>query len=317
MEYGAVVNEAWRLTRRFRSLWVLGFFAGGAAGSSTSWRNAGTDQRTNFPTTTTPEMERFTAALTAWVTEHIQAIVIVALIVLLLVFIGIVISLIAQGGLTYAGADAERGGTPTLGAAWSAGLRFFWRNLGLGLLIVLAAIAVGIVAAIFFGIGVVGAGAGEPRSAVFALLGVVAALAAIVVGVVLISTFAFAQRALVINDLGPTEALGAGWRLFRANIGTSIVLWILNIVLAIVGGIAIAIVLVIGLIPVAIIGAILYASAGAVTAGLIVWIVVGGLALLALVFVGGAILGTFLWHFWTIAYLRLSAAPVPAAPVPA
>ncbi len=34
MDYGRLIQEAWALTWRYRFLWVLGFFAGGAVGAS-------------------------------------------------------------------------------------------------------------------------------------------------------------------------------------------------------------------------------------------------------------------------------------------
>ena len=34
MDYGRLIQEAWALTWRYRFLWVLGCFAGGAVGAS-------------------------------------------------------------------------------------------------------------------------------------------------------------------------------------------------------------------------------------------------------------------------------------------
>src|SRR2546428_5154381 len=316
MQYEALVREAWRLTWRFRSLWLLGLFTGGAAGASCSWTNSHASPRTTTvtPATASPEAEGIARALASRVAANIGLIVVVGLLVILLVLAGIVVSFIAQGGLTRAGADAARGGAPTLGQAWGTGLHLFWRYVGLWLLVAVAAIGIAIVVAIVIAIVVLiaGAGNGSPGRALIALVvGVPLAIAGLVLAIVAASTVTFAQRAIAIEELGPLGALRAGWLLFRAHAATSVVLWILNIVLAIAAGIAIAITVVIVAIPLVLVGVILWLALG-LNAVVVAWGVLGGIMLLAAVVVVGAIAGTFFWHYWTLTYLRLSALPALA-----
>ena len=45
MEYGALIREAWAITRRYRFLWIFGLFAGGAVGVWTGGGAGGNGQR--------------------------------------------------------------------------------------------------------------------------------------------------------------------------------------------------------------------------------------------------------------------------------
>lgn len=313
LDYGTLVNDAWRLTWRFRSLWVLGLFAGGGGSGSCSF-NSANPRTTTGTLTTSPQAEEFTRAFGAWVAANIGLVAVIGLIVLLVVLIGIVVSLIAQGGLTRAAAEAARGGSPTLGNAWSAGLRFFWRYVGLALIFIVFVICAAIIGAIIFAI--VGL-AGSPSGAVRPLAFLVVAVLGIGVGIVAIPTLSFAQRAIAVDDLGAVAALRAGWSLFWAHAGTAIVLLILTFVLAIVAAIVLVIGVLIAAIPFVIVAVILYVAAGTVGVPLALWGIIGVIALFVVALLAAAVIGTFLWHLWTLAYLRLSARAAPSAPSPA
>lgn len=298
MRYEALIRDAWGLTTRFRRLWVLGLFAGGI-GPSFSWSTS----RDSARGTPSAEGERVAEEIAQWVTANAGLVAALVGLAVLLGLAALVISFVAQGGLTRAGVDATGGRAPTLGEAWGAGLRLFWRYVGLWLVVVAIAIAVGIVAAIAVaivaGIGLTG---GAPLAI---LLGLVLAVVGIALAVALATTVTFAQRAIAVEAIGPLVALGAGWRLFRAHLGTSVALWIVNIAVAIVAGIAITIAVAIVLIPVAIVGYAIWSAAG-IGAALIGLAIVAGAVLVAVLCVLAAIAGTFFWHYWTLAYLRLT-----------
>jgi hypothetical protein len=313
VQYEAVIREAWRITWRFRSLWVLGLFAG-SAGPSCSWTNRTGDTGTGrvIPN---DDAERITEAITSWVTANLGLITAIAIAFAVIALVAVVVSLIAQGGLTRAGIEATQGGTPTLGAAWGAGLRFFWRYVGLALLTIGLVIAFAICAAIAGGILLLLGGAGDnapTRIGVAVVLGIPLAIVGIIVVFAGLSTITFAQRAIAIEDVGPVAALGVGWRRFREHVGTCAVLWLLNLALGIAAGIAIVIMLVIVAIPLVAIGALLWYSGG-FGGALVTWAVIAGVAFIILAAIVGAAAGTFFWHYWTIAYLRL-VPPPRAAP---
>jgi hypothetical protein len=64
VQYEAVIREAWRITWRFRSLWVLGLFAG-SAGPSCSWTNRTGDTGTGR-VVPNGDAERITEAITSF-----------------------------------------------------------------------------------------------------------------------------------------------------------------------------------------------------------------------------------------------------------
>src|SRR5205814_996850 len=96
------------------------------------------------------------------------------------------------------------------------------------------------------------------------------------------------------------------------------ILWLISAALGIGGGIVLVIGLLLSAIPGLIVGGILSIilnAAGAEGIPALIGVVV--LVVLVAGFVGGAILNTFLWNYWTLGYLRLTRPPVVvAAPAP-
>src|SRR3712207_1598785 len=102
---------------------------------------------------------------------------------------------------------------------------------------------------------------------------------------------------------------GTGYRLFRGSLGTSLLVWLIQLGLMLGAGVALIIaLLVVGF--VLFLPTIALAFAG-YTTGAIIAGVVAGLMLLPLFVVAVAILGTFNHSYWTLAYLRLAAARAP------
>jgi hypothetical protein len=317
MDYGRVVREAWGITWRHRSLWLLGLFAGGVAAPQCAWSGGGgRPDSAGDPSRLTPGTQsgEVAAEVTQWITANIGLLATIAIALALVALAAFVVSLIAQGGLSRAGADAAEGRSPTLGATWAAGARLFWRFVGLWLTLVLGIIGLGVLAAgvaVLFRLSV-GRGDAPWLGAVVLLL----ALPLIALGVALAVGFAivvpFAQRAIALEDIGPIAGIRAGWRLARRNIGTSLLVWILSIGLAIAAGLGIVIGLAVVAIPLSLIGFALWSAAGWSTPT-VAYVILAVLAVIALLLVLGAMLNTFFWHYWTLAYLRLSGREIGAS----
>jgi hypothetical protein len=301
MDYGRVVREAWDITWRHRSLWLLGLFAGGVAAPNCAWNAGGgrPDSRAD-PSAGVP------TDVMAWVAANIALLVTLAIVLVVIGLAAFVISLIAQGGMTRAGADAAAGRAPTLGATWSAGLRLFWRFLALWLALLVTLIGLGTVAAGTVALFVALARGDAPWLGFAVLL---LALPLVALGVVLAIGFAivvpFAQRAIALEDIGPIAGIRAGWRLARANVGASLLVWLLSIGLGLAAGIGTVIALAVIAIPLALIGFALWSGAGWSTPT-VAYVTVAVLLVISLLVVLGAMLNTFFWHYWTLAYLRLS-----------
>jgi hypothetical protein len=123
---------------------------------------------------------------------------------------------------------------------------------------------------------------------------------------------AFAQRAIVVENLGTVAALRSGWQLARGHLGDSLLTWLVNLGLALASGIALVVAAFAALALLVGIGAVVVGAAGFSTPTLL-YAVVAGLLFLAALLTAGGIVNTFFWAFWTLVYLRLRGGAEPAA----
>jgi hypothetical protein len=310
-DYGKLIRDAWAATWRYRFLWILGLFAGGAAGASgggrSQWRMNGSDiQRWS------PRAAEYADTVGTWLAANWVLIAVGAGLVGLAC---VALSFIAQGGMAQATADLAAGRGSSLRQAWRAGLHLCWRYVGLWLALIgvllLAAVLIAVLLALTIGAGVLAAGATSadgPRIAIgvaLALIVIPLVLAAIAAAVVLNIVATFAQRAIAIADEGPVAALGDGWRLFRRHAGASVLAWLVNVALSIGAGIAVVVAVVAAFAVLGLIGLVLWAALGASVAT-IVYAALAGAALVAVALTVAAIVNTFFWHYWTLTYLRLN-----------
>jgi hypothetical protein len=315
MDYGSLIRRSWSLTWRHRFLWVLGLFAtGGASGScSTSVPSGGGGSPGGWAPGTDgipPELERAVVGLGTWIAQNLWLIGLAMLGLVLLFLLFLVLSLIAQGATARATADLALGQPSSLGGAWRAGGRLFWRYLGLwlvlfglGLAVLLVVGFAGLVVALLFGLG--DGGSQAVLILVAVLLGLLLLVVAIPVFIGLSVVVALAQRAIAVEDVGPLPALGAGLRLVRAQLGTSALAWLIQFGLSIAAGLALLLGLALFLVPLGLLGLVLYAAVG-LSVELLVYAVV---ALLVLGIVGWLLSGVanaYFWSYWTLVYLRFT-----------
>lgn len=315
MDYSAIIRQAWTLTWRHRFLWVLGIFAGTPLATCGNLPTSQQSEWTDRPSSMNLDEDRdgvfdgvdeVWGDIGRWIAGHPALVAGIVLAILLVWLVGLTISLTAQGGISRATLDLAEGQRVTLGGAWRAGRVLFWRYARLTLLLLLVYVPFGILsggatAAIAFG------DLGRPTSTLLLLLALAAFLLAIPLGIVV----AFAQRVLAAQQIGARASLRAGWELLRANLGASLLAWLVLFALSIAGAIGLTIALLIAVIPLAIIGAIIGAFAG--SAMIVAYIVVAA-ALVTVAFVVLLAAGvTYMWHFWTLVYLRLLS-PVRVAP---
>jgi len=231
-----------------------------------------------------------------------------AVLVALLAVALIVLGLIARGGMAEATVDLATGQGSSLHRMWRAGKRLVWRYAGLWLVLgvaglTLAALVGGTVAA---GIG---AAAATGMSGVIRgfgmLIAIPFALAAAAAAIALSIIVAYAERAIYAEDAGPIEALKSGWRVLRGNLATSALLWLLNVALSIGAGILLALtgMLVIGALGAA--GAAMWFTTGW-SAALFTYSAAGVMAVFAAALLACAVVNTFFWNFWSLAYVRLT-----------
>ena len=302
MGYGEVIGSAFQITWRNRYLWFFGVFAGAGANIPTPSFNAG-DFDFKGP-------DPADAAAPAWVqaaTPDAGLLVAIGLGVLLVVAVLVVLSLISQGALADSVAAIDRGGERRFRTAWQAGTRHFWRVLGLVALLLAIVLAVilavgapvaGIVVAVFSATEALGV-----RIAVGVVAGLIALAALLFLFIPLQIVGHLALRELVLREERPVASLRRSYRLFRAHLGKTLLLLVIQLGVALGATIALLLAaLLVGLIL--FLPTIALAIGGLKTAAIVTGIVAGAV-LLPLVVVAYGALGAFNHAYWTLAYLRL------------
>jgi hypothetical protein len=332
MDYQGILKEAWGVTRRNKSLWILGLFAGGSAGISTSnWnsRSSSTSGSGGVPpgweNIHTPSealqrgLDEAGKQLGVSMGTAAQWWVIIGLAIVTLIVIGIVcwaIGIAARGGLIAQTREAIYGRPVSASTGWGTGLRYWGRVFAVGFLLALPLMALGIMGLItlaIFGIPALASGGGGAAvvaalvgmGLVLSLIGVVA----LVVSVVVSMLEEVSLRHAILGDRGAIDSIKATWDDLWKKRGVAS-MWLVMILVNICAGIAAAIVF----IPVIILMGLVVG--GAVLAG-----GVGMLWLLAPVFVilivvcmlFKAVYATFRNTAWTGFYVRIERPELNAA----
>lgn len=318
MDYASLIRDSFRITLRNRYLWLFGFFAGGTGGCSVPGGGGGGFDNGDDPAP--PDFPEFSGALSLQSVPDLPAtialIVAVAVLALLVVIIFMILSLISQGGLANSVAAIERGEQRGFGSTWRAGTSRFWRVLGYYIIFFLISLAVLIVVLLpallaFLGVFLVTESLGARIAAgVLAIFAAIGLLVLLFIPLGIVSQYAL--REVAVRGNGILDSVGSGYRLFRRNLGRSLLVWViqLGLMLALGLGLVIAL-LIVGLVlflPTIGLG-IAELRVAAIVAG-----VAAGLILLPVFLIAVAALNTFNHTYWTLAYLRLETAETPPAP---
>ena len=310
MSYRDLLRDSFRITRHNRYLWFFGLFAGTSfnfPSFNANFGGGGGNGDSGFGRAGFDDFR-----------PPAEVLIAIGLGVLLLVVLFAALSVISQGALAESVAALDRGEQRSFGTAWRAGTSRFWRVLGQ--LVLLALIAIGLLLLVAIPLGGLVAGTFAATDApaaripvvVIAVLIGIAALICLVIPLSIV--FQLSLRELVVGGERPTAAIRGGYRLFRRHVGTSLLLWLIQVGIAIGALIAILIVaLVVGLILAlpAILLAVLELFGAAIVLG-----VAAALVLLVPLLAAFGALGAFGHSFWTLAWLRLRALPEAAGPPP-
>ncbi len=146
------------------------------------------------------------------------------------------------------------------------------------------------------------------------VVGVLAGLALVVIGVLVRIAFILGTRAIVLEQRGVIAGLRRAFELLRARLGRVLLVWLIQVALGIAAGVAIVIVA----IPLILVGAVAVVgtgmASGPMAAGILV--IPFGLLLLAVLLVLGGMIGTYLSTYWTLAFRRMELDPIPAVAWP-
>ncbi len=308
MDYGRLIRDAWQITWRHPFLWILGLLAGGTAGASIG-NGGGNGGPSEVPANggPVPGFDFGPDAVALWAADHVGLVVAVAGALVLVGLALLVVSLIAQGGLTGATADFASGRSSSLGRAWRTGLHLFWRFAGLWLLLIAAVALIGAVVAAFVALVVGLTAVVEQTAWVIApavLVGLVLVAAGIVAGVVASIVVPFAQRAIAVRDVGPLAALRDGWLVLRGHPGSSLLVWLVNVALTMAAGLVVTVAMVAAVVVLGIPALALWGMFE-LTTPTVAYLAIAAVAALGVFLTLVSVANTFFWSYWTLAYLRL------------
>ncbi len=310
LDFGEVLSRAWRITWKYKVLWLFGILAVGFSQGFNivnQFVNRGIQMVAFGPTP--PELRSIFGDLRDFPFE----VVIVAGVLVFLVFLIATMVFSAIGeiacilGVRRADLDADR---LTFGGLLRDSMPFFWRVLGLNLLVSLTVFVVMLLimlpaillSIVTFGLGML---------CIFPLFCLLIPFS-YVLGVIILQ----AINALVIEDLGVFAAIRRGWEVSKANAGNLFLMSLIVLLgIGMIVGVIIALPMLVVMMPMTF--SMSYnVSSGVGYSSLWNQLLIGGLCLLAylpvLVVLSGVI-NVYSQAAWTLTYLRLTARP--AAPI--
>ena len=313
MDYGKILSRAWEITWRWKILWILGFLVALGRGNGGGGSNLTYSTRSGSG---------------AWgldISPGLLGILIPLTCLAILIAIALwVASIIARGGLIAGVQQVEDKGDTSFAQAWKAGVSRFWTLLGIGFLsglpiflAVLALVAICLLSVL--GVGIIAEAAEAP--AMWALLApaficclpVICLL--VIAGAVLDQIRIYAERAAVLEELDWIDAFKRGWQVLKCNLGPTIVLWLIFLLLSLLlGAVIFGLVMVFALPFIALIlGAAFLEDAFPLV---IAPLVISGLAFAILGAALSGIVETFRSATWTLAYRQLAGATAALDIVP-
>jgi len=299
MDYGDVLRRAWDITWKNKGLWILGILAGcGANGGNPSQSLSWQTSQGEFPF-----LDRSFENLPPGSLE----LIIIGLIclVLLIVLVFLVLGTLGQTGLIAGVNHADEEGAVSLSRAWSLGLPHFGRMLGMTLLVGAAVLVLALVVAVVLVAGsIVTVGVGLicliPLICLMVPLAFVAQM-----------YLKFVQNSIVVEGRGIFDSFQRAWQLVSANLGPVIVMGIILILVAAVGGFLLVLPMIALTFPL-----LVALSSGEPPQGTVVGGVLCFVVYLPVLLAGSGVLQTFVYGAWTLTYRRLAGLGMTAVAVP-
>jgi hypothetical protein len=233
MDYGKVLGRAWDITWRWKVLWILGFLA--SLGRALAWSGNsryGLSERRDWGMAYGPSMgPRIVGLLVA-----------VGCLAILIAIAVWVISVMARGGLIAGVQQVEDEDRTSFLEAWRVGRGRFWTLFGIGILAAIPSILLILAGLAVFGLLIFLTVQAVDASNAGGVAGIVASVlcgGTLCCGTILLATVLqqiriYAERAAILEGLGWIDAFGRGWRVLRENLGPTIVLWLIFLIISIV-----------------------------------------------------------------------------------
>ena len=295
MDYGGIIKKAWNITWRYRVLWILGLFAGGASGGGSSSNFSQSEEEF--------DPSQFDSAL-QWMSENVA---LIAAGVMILLVIGLalwILSVAARGGLIHLVNEAEEGHPVRLGDGWGVGFSKWGRVFLIDLVLYLPFMILLVVMLFAALMPVISAAEGsDPMPALFSMCGalVFGGLILMVLGFVIALLENMAIRHGILDDTPAMQSIGAGWSDFRSRFKDLFVMWLIMLAIGLGFGMIIGVV-----------GAMFgVAMAFAVMGGAWPVATMMGFVLFLVMLLPQAVFGTFSSAIWTIFFRYMTGRQVP------
>ncbi len=303
--FGEVLTRAWKITWKYKILWIFGILAscsrGGAGGDGGGGSRIWEEDANGYSPFNTGEVERFFGGIGDWLTANWWAIILIVLGVLLLIAICIFLGTVGRIGLIRGTLQAEEGAEKlSFGELFRGSMPYFWRVFGLTFLIALISWLLFMPFILF---GVLTAGIGF-----LCILPLICLLIPVSIAIYLIVELA--NVAIVKENAGLWDGFRRGWALTRDNAGTVILMGLILLIISIVVGVVFVLPILAIFLPTGL--AFAAGDGGSMTP-----LIIGGLCftlLLPLMILASGILNTFMGASWTLTYLRLTPPKPEEAP---
>lgn len=241
--FGEVLTRAWKITWKYRVLWLFGMLAscGQGGNNSSNARNSYNSGNNQLPSEMTRQLEETTHQMTVWFSENQWVIFVLVAVFLFLILLQIFLGTTGTIGLVRGAYHAD-GGAETLsfGPLFRESLGYFWRMIGLGLVIWLPFFLLffgSLILMLFATISGVDSRAMGSAMVLF-LVGFCCCMFPVMI--LLSMYYAQAERALLIDDLGIFAAIQRGWKVFTGNLVTLFGIWFILFIVGLLAGILIA-----------------------------------------------------------------------------
>jgi hypothetical protein len=304
MDFEEILGRAWKITWRVKGLWLLGILASCSGNqSSLSPRVPSGFMNWNY---SSEELERSLLTLDRIQEETflgiLLAVLLLALLLLLLVFI---FDALGRSSLIAGINQTDGGEAVSLGEALNLGLGYFWRLIGIQLIVVtLSLILILVLFVMAFVIGILSMGIG-----LFCMIPLLCVLVPIFTAFNLYINIV--KIAVVTENLSIRKAFPRAWKVLKANPGSTIIIALILIVCGSIVSFVISYPLSFVGIPFA--TGLLIDRMDSISGSIISILL--ALAYLPFMLVLNGILSTFITSCWVLAYRRMIGLK-PTEPLP-
>ncbi len=206
MNYGRIISFGFSRAWKHKSLWILGFFISGGGGAGNLIDLGSKSDSSDFG-------NFFLPGIVERILENPLIILAIVAAVLAVIIIFIILGTISIGGLIEAARRFKQNEVYRFGEVFKVGVSYFWRLLGI-MILVLIIMAAFVIMLILFGV------AAFMAHLAVGLLSLIILIPVFIIGAFLvIATSAMAERFIVLKNRPVFDSIADGFTLWTSNLG--------------------------------------------------------------------------------------------------